>query len=121
MKPGEYFLAKDDIELNAGKEITTVSVTNSGDRPVQVGSHCHFFEVNKALRFARPDAYGKRLNIASGTAVRFEAGQTQTVELVPFGGRGFVSGFNALVHGQLNDPKIKAAALKKAEEFCASK
>ncbi|HEX8613538.1 MAG TPA: urease subunit beta [Telluria sp.] len=101
MIPGEYLLADGDIELNAGRATGTVVVANSGDRPIQVGSHFHFFEVNTALRFARSAAIGMRLNIASGTAVRFEPGQQRTVELVALGGERMVFGFNGLVMGEL--------------------
>ena len=101
MIPGEYLLDKDDIVLNAGRSTRTVVVANSGDRPIQVGSHYHFYEVNTALRFARDDALGMRLNIAAGTAVRFEPGQQRTVELVALGGDRQVYGFNGLVMGAL--------------------
>ena len=86
MIPGEYFLASDPIELNAGRATRRLEVANTGDRPIQVGSHFHFFEVNRALTFDRSAAYGMRLNIASGTAVRFEPGDTREVELVAIGG-----------------------------------
>ena len=118
MKPGEYFFAEGDIEFNAGQEIVSLLVTNTGDRPVQVGSHCHFFEVNRALFFDREVAYGKRLNIPSGTAVRFEPGQKQTVELVRLAGNGIVYGYNALVQGELADPDVAARARQAVKEFC---
>jgi urease beta subunit len=118
MKPGEYFFADGDIELNVGKETHSLTVTNSGDRPVQVGSHCHFFEVNRALLFEREAAYGKRLNIPSGTAVRFEPGQQQTVEMISFGGSGVVYGFNALVQGELADDQVAARARQQVKDFC---
>ena len=86
MIPGEYFLASEEIEINAGRETCRLIVSNRGDRPIQVGSHCHFFEVNRWLAFDRPQAYGMRLNIAAGTAVRFEPGDTREVELVALGG-----------------------------------
>ena len=101
MIPGEYFLAADPIELNAGRATSRIEVSNRGDRPIQVGSHCHFFEVNRWLAFDRPAAYGMRLNIASGTAVRFEPGQQRSVELVAFGGDRIVHGFRGLVGGKL--------------------
>jgi urease subunit beta len=101
MIPGEYILEEGEIELNAGRETTTVVVANSGDRPIQVGSHFHFFEVNPALTFDRREAYGKRLNIAASTAVRFEPGQRRTVELVSLAGNGEVYGFNGAVNGKL--------------------
>jgi urease beta subunit len=102
MIPGEYFLASDPIELNAGRPTARVSVSNRGDRPVQVGSHFHFFEVNRALEFDRQAAYGMRLNIPAGTAVRFEPGDSKDVELVAIGGRREVVGLNGLVNGPLD-------------------
>jgi len=101
MIPGEYFLKSDPIEANAGKATARVAVTNRGDRPIQVGSHCHFFEVNRALVFDRQSGYGMRLNIAAGTAVRFEPGDTKEVELVALGGTRTVYGINGLVNGKL--------------------
>ena len=101
MIPGEMLIEPGEIELNAGRATVVVTVANSGDRPVQVGSHFHFFEVNPALRFEREAAYGMRLNIAAGTAVRFEPGQERTVELVALAGERKVYGFNAKVMGKL--------------------
>lgn len=101
MIPGEYILAKGDIEINAGRKTVAVSVVNTGDRPVQVGSHFHFFEVNKQMKFERQAALGMRLNIAAGTAVRFEPGEEKTVELVPFGGNKIIVGFNNLTNGAI--------------------
>lgn len=101
MIPGEMLVEPGDIELNTGRETTTVTVANSGDRPIQVGSHFHFYETNPALQFDRKAAYGMRLNIAAGTAVRFEPGQQRTVELVALAGDRRVYGFNALVMGKL--------------------
>jgi urease subunit beta len=101
MIPGEISVAAGDIELNAGRKTVTLEVTNSGDRPVQVGSHYHFFETNEALKFARAKAYGMRLNIAAGTAVRFEPGQTRTVELVSISGDRKIYGFAGKVMGKL--------------------
>ena len=101
MIPGEIVAAAGDIELNAGRRTVSLAVTNSGDRPIQVGSHYHFFETNEALKFERPKAYGCRLNIAAGTAVRFEPGQGREVELVPFGGKRVVYGFRGDVMGKL--------------------
>jgi urease beta subunit len=101
MIPGEYFLQSESIEANVGRVTVRVTVTNRGDRPIQVGSHCHFFEVNRALDFDRASAYGKRLNIAAGTAVRFEPGDTREVELVALGGTRTVYGINGLVNGKL--------------------
>ena len=102
MVPGEYFLATDPIEINRGRSTRRVEVANTGDRPVQVGSHFHFFEVNRALHFERASTYGMRLNIASGTAVRFEPGDRREVELVSIGGTREVIGLNRLVDGKLD-------------------
>jgi urease beta subunit len=120
MKPGEIITAEGETEivLNAGKKTGFVLVTNTGDRPIQVGSHFHFFEVNKALRFERGDALGMRLNIKAGTAVRFEPGQTSKVELVEFGGTGSISGFNRLLEGSRHDKAIVAKALERVKKFC---
>jgi urease subunit beta len=101
MVPGEVKAATGELELNAGRRTVTVKVTNTGDRPVQVGSHYHFFETNDALQFDRKAAYGCRLNIAAGTAVRFEPGQTRTVELVALAGARKVYGFAGKVMGAL--------------------
>jgi urease subunit beta len=101
MIPGEMKIAAGDIELNAGRETLVVKVTNTGDRPIQVGSHYHFFETNEALAFDRAAARGFRLNIAAGTAVRFEPGQSRTVELVALAGARRVFGFRGLVMGPL--------------------
>jgi urease subunit beta len=101
MIPGEYFIEDGEIGLNAGRPTLAVVVENTGDRPIQVGSHYHFAETNAALRFNRDAARGMRLNIASGTAVRFEPGQQRSVELVAFGGDRIVHGFRGLVGGKL--------------------
>jgi urease subunit beta len=101
MIPGELLPAEGDIQLNEGREVLRVSVANTGDRPVQVGSHYHFHETNSALRFDREPTRGFRLNIAAGTAVRFEPGQTREVELVRLAGRGHVYGFQGKVMGAL--------------------
>ena len=101
MTPGEYFTDGPDIVINAGRRVATVVVSNSGDRPIQVGSHYHFAETNAALSFDRAVARGMRLNIASGTAVRFEPGQQRTVELVDYAGDRQVYGFRGLVQGKL--------------------
>jgi urease subunit beta len=102
MIPGEMLVEPGDIELNVGRATATVTVANSGDRPIQVGSHFHFFETNPALKFDRQVGYGMRLNIAAGTAVRFEPGQERTVELVALAGDRKVYGFNAKVMGALD-------------------
>jgi urease subunit beta len=101
MIPGEYFIEPGEIELNAGRETLTLVVANSGDRPIQVGSHYHFFETNDALSFDRAAARGFRLNIAAGTAVRFEPGQSRTVELVALAGDRVVYGFQGKIMGAL--------------------
>ena len=101
MIPGEYQIAEGNIALNSGREVMTVSVANTGDRPIQVGSHYHFYETNGALVFAREATKGFRLNIAAGTAVRFEPGQTREVELVALSGRRRVFGFRGDVMGSL--------------------
>ena len=101
MIPGQYLLLEDDIVLNPGRPGITITVANSGDRPIQIGSHFHFAEVNPALQFDRALALGTRLNIAAGTAVRFEPGQQRTVELVALGGERMVYGFNGRVMGKL--------------------
>jgi urease beta subunit len=115
MIPGEYLLAEDDIIANAGRPTIEIEVVNTGDRPIQVGSHFHFFEVNRALRFKRADAFGMRLNIPSGTAVRFEPGDDKRVTLVRIGGAGIVHGMNGLTSGPANEER-KAAALRLAAE-----
>ena len=101
MIPGEFDIAQGEIELNAGRATATLKVANTGDRPIQVGSHFHFFETNAALKFERKLAYGMRLNIAAGTAVRFEPGQQRTIELVALAGARKVFGFNGQVMGAL--------------------
>jgi urease subunit beta len=112
MTPGQIIVTKSEpIELNAGREMTKIRVSNQGDRPIQVGSHFHFYEVNdgsqdkKGLQFDRQKAYGKRLNIPAGTAIRFEPGDEKEVELVPFGGSREIYGFNGLVNGSLEKQK----------------
>jgi urease subunit beta len=101
MIPGELFIKDGDIELNRGRKTVTLSVANSGDRPIQVGSHYHFFETNPALKFDRKKSRGMRLNIAAGTAVRFEPGQTREVTLVALAGKRVVDGFRGDVMGKL--------------------
>jgi urease subunit beta len=114
MIPGEYFLSDKPIIANVGKSITSVSVKNTGDRPIQVGSHTHFFEVNKALEFPREKSYGCHLNIPSGTSVRFEPGDTREIELTEFAGKKIVYGFSGLVNGSLEEKQNEA--FKKATE-----
>ena len=101
MIPGEIITARGEIELNAGQQTIIVKVANTGDRPIQVGSHYHFFETNEGLRFDRDKARGMRLDIAAGTAVRFEPGQERDVTLVPFGGSRIVYGFQQKIMGKL--------------------
>ena len=100
--PGEIIPKQGEIELNLGKEVKTVKVSNCGDRPVQIGSHYHFFEANKALIFDRESTLGMRLDIPAGTAIRFEPGDTTDVKLVPYAGLRIVHGFNSLVNGSLD-------------------
>jgi urease subunit beta len=113
--PGEYLLAKDQIVANRGRKTVRVTVKNTGDRPIQVGSHTHFFEVNKALEFDRKRALGFRLNIPAGTAARFEPGDLKEVELVEIGGKKVIYGFHGLVQGDLHSEKVRAEALRKAK------
>lgn len=116
MIPGEITFAEGDIELNTGLEAVTLRVKNTGDRPIQVGAHYHFFEVNPLLKFDREPAYGRRLDIAAGTSVRFEPGQAQTVRLIPYRGARELSGFRGYVDGKLDDPGVREAALKRMRE-----
>ena len=102
MKPGEIIVKEGNIEINPGKEVITIKVENAGDRPVQVGSHYHFFEVNPALNFDREKTKGFRLNIVSGTAIRFEPGDQREVNLVPYSGLRRVFGFNGKVNSSLD-------------------
>jgi urease subunit gamma/beta len=112
--PGEIISPEGDIQLNSGRPTTTVRAINTGDRPVQIGSHYHFFEVNKALDFPRADAFGMHLDIPAGTAVRFEPGELREVQLVQFGGTGDIHGFSGLTNGNLHDPACKVIALDRA-------
>jgi urease beta subunit len=105
MIPGEYLLAEGVVEANAGRPVLRVTVANTGDRPIQVGSHFHFFEVNRALAFDREAAFGMRLNVPAGTAVRFEPGDEKHVELVPLAGRREVYGLNGLTEGALAEER----------------
>jgi urease beta subunit len=111
-----YLLSDEPVEINAGRRTVTVTVANTGDRPIQVGSHFHFFEVNRALRFTREAAFGMRLNIPAGTATRFEPGDTREVELVELGGRRRALGFNALTEGSTITADGRRAALRRARE-----
>ncbi len=114
MIPGEYIIDDGEITLNANRKTVKLRVANTGDRPIQVGSHTHFFETNKALKFGREEAYGFRLNIPAGTALRFEPGEAREVELVEVGGKKTVYGMNALVSGKLSSKRT--AALSKAKK-----
>jgi urease beta subunit len=111
--PGEYFIEQGDVEANTGRKVVKLLVQHMGDRPVQVGSHYHFFEVNPALAFDRAQAYGMRLNIASGLSVRFEPGEEKEVTLVDLAGTRVVYGHNGLVNGALDDAKIKQQAIER--------
>lgn len=117
LTPGEYFIDDGEIKLNADNKIISIEVENRGDRPIQIGSHYHFFEVNAFLSFDREQAYGKRLGIASGTSVRFEPGSLKRVDLLDFTGKRFISGFNGLVEGYLDDKETKERALKRLKTF----
>jgi urease beta subunit len=117
MIPGEYILRTEDIPCNVGRETANVVVVNTGDRPVQIGSHFHFFEVNKQLAFDRSKAFGMRLNIAAGTAVRFEPGEEKEIELVRFGGKRQLVGFSNLTNGATTDEKSKSVAINKATQL----
>jgi len=117
MVPGEYVLKNAALEANHGRATVTLAVHNTGDRPVQVGSHFHFFEVNRWLKFGRKQAYGMRLNIPAGTAVRFEPGDSKEVELVALAGQRRVFGFNGLVNGDLDAPDVKKQALAAVQQF----
>lgn len=113
MIPGEYLLGDGEIEANAGRRTVKLTVANTGDRPIQVGSHFHFFEANKALRFERRQAFGMRLNVPAGTAVRFEPGDEKVVTLVELAGTREVYGLNALTEGAVGD-KRRAESVKRA-------
>ncbi|MFJ8853287.1 urease subunit beta [Streptomyces sp. NPDC102437] len=118
MSGGAHYLYGDEpVEINADRARTMLTVANTGDRAVQVGSHYHFFEINRALRFDREAAYGMRLDIPSGTAVRFEPGDTREVELCAFGGTGRLNGFAGLVNGGLSAPDTRRDALRRAAEL----
>lgn len=117
MIPGEYFVGAGDIECNRGRETVNVVVTNTGDRPIQVGSHFHFFEVNRQMEFDREKAFGMRLNIAAGTAVRFEPGEEKEISLVTIGGNRNAFGINNLVNGNVANATTKEKAMQKSEEL----
>jgi urease subunit gamma/beta len=114
--PGEIIPADGDIEINAGRRKVSLRALNTGDRPIQIGSHFHFFEVNKALQFDRAQAFGMHLDIPAGTAVRFEPGEAKQVTLCEFGGTGEIFGLNSLTNGSTRSAARKAEALRKAKE-----
>ncbi len=118
LTPGEYILKDEDITLNANKESISIKVTHKGDRPIQVGSHFHFFEVNALLEFDRAQAFGKRLDIASGTSVRFEPGEEKNVNLIDFGGKQKIIGFNDLTNAHINkENKEQCLAIAAQKHF----
>jgi len=114
--PGEILFGAGDIDANAGRATKELTVSNTADRPVQVGSHCHFFEVNRALKFDRGQAFGFRLRIPAGTAVRFEPGEEKRVTVVALAGKRIAHGINGLTDGSLDDAQVKATALARATE-----
>lgn len=115
--PGQIHFGSGDIEANVGRPTKELMVANLADRPIQVGSHCHFFEANRALRFDREQAFGFRLNIPAGTAVRFEPGEEKRVTVVALAGKRLAHGINALTNGSLDDPQVKAKAVGRAAEL----
>ncbi|MEP0825769.1 MAG: urease subunit beta [Nitrososphaera sp.] len=117
MIPGEYVLSQDPVLCNGNRKTIKITVSNKGDRPCQIGSHTHFFEVNRALDFPREKAFGYRLNIPAGTSVRFEPGDTKEVELCEIGGKRICYGFNGLTMGGLNSSIVMRAAVEKARQL----
>ena len=115
--PGEYILSAEPVLCNQNRKTVKLVVKNRGDRPIQVGSHTHFFEVNKKLEFNREQAFGYRLNIPAGTAIRFEPGDTKEVEICELSGKNVVFGFNSLTNGSTKSTVVKAAALEKAKKL----
>jgi urease subunit beta len=116
MIPGEYIVGSEPVHANVGLATITIVVVNTGDRPVQVGSHFHFFETNKQLDFDRVAAFGMRLNIPAGTAVRFEPGEEKSIELVSLGGKRNVMGFNSLTNGSIDSELVRSEAVKKMKD-----
>jgi urease subunit beta len=116
MIPGEYYLSKNPILANVGKKMIRINVKNTGDRPIQVGSHTHFFETNKFLSFQRNKTFGFHLNIPSGRSLRFEPGDSRIVELTEYGGKKIVFGFNSLVNGKLTKKQKEISLLKLKKE-----
>lgn len=117
MIPGEWFIPDETIEINSGRPKMTIRVRNTGDRAIQIGSHYHFFEVNRALHFDRRKVLGMRLNVPAGQAVRFEPEEEKDVELVNFSGSGRIVGFNGLVGGSVHGPHVARQALQRASEL----
>ena len=117
MIPGEYILSSEPVICNENRKTSKITVKNTGDRPCQVGSHTHFFEINRALDFPREKAFGYRLNIPAGTSVRFEPGDSKEVELCELGGKRICFGFNALTMGSMNTTVVKKAAIEKAKRL----
>ena len=117
MTPGEYMLSSEPVICNENRKTVKITVKNTGDRPCQIGSHTHFFEVNRALDFPRQKTYGYRLNIPAGTSIRFEPGDSKEVELCELEGKRVSFGFNALTMGSLNSNVIKNAAIEKAKRL----
>jgi urease subunit beta len=117
MIPGEYILSSEPVICNENRKTTRVTVKNTGDRPCQIGSHTHFFEINRALDFPREKTFGYRLNIPAGTSIRFEPGDSKDVELCELGGKRVCFGFNALTMGSLNSQVIKNSAIEKAKRL----
>jgi urease subunit beta len=117
MIPGEYILSSEPVICNGNRKTVKITVKNTGDRPCQVGSHTHFFEVNKALDFPREKSYGYRLNIPAGTSIRFEPGDSKEVELCELGGKRISFGFNGLTMGSMNSKVIKGAAVERAKRL----
>ena len=117
MIPGEYFLSEEPVIANTEKITISLDVKNTGDRPIQVGSHAHFFEINKALKFSRRKAYGFHLNIPAGTSIRFEPGDSKKIELTEFSGKRIVYGFSGLVNGALDEKQNEAFSKAKEQGF----
>ncbi|MFP5346137.1 MAG: urease subunit beta [Actinomycetes bacterium] len=116
MIPGEWLLSDEPVEINAGRRTVELHVQNTGDRPIQVGSHYHFFEANRALKFDRPKSFGMRLNVPAGAAIRFEPGDEKDVELVEFGGMRRIVGFDGLVDGGMDSEQTVRLAMRRAKE-----
>lgn len=117
VKPGEWIISDEPVEINAGRRTLHLTVRNTGDRPIQIGSHFHFFEVNRALDFDRPQAMGMHLNVPAGSAIRFEPGDEKDVDLVEYGGMKRVEGFNSLVMGSVQSEWTIKEALQRAQEL----